>query len=186
MRVTEESQLPISKKKRVCLVWTLLLLLVFSASGCSEQPGIGNYNRGVEYFSRKQVDRAKDHYILAIGEAPDLAEAHINLGLIYMNEGELDLAEDHIRTGIETLERDRKTVARGTSYEEILSVAYGNLGILMVNRARTFDMKLDSDSAAVCWESARGYFEEALVHDPENQYARDRLAEFFGEPGEPE
>jgi Flp pilus assembly protein TadD len=111
----------------------VLLVLVVGCGGLP--PGVAEYNAGVQHQARGERVLAEQQYRLALQKAPDMAEAHLNLGVLHVEAGWLDGAEQEIRQAIALLERDRRTLIDGATYEQTLSLAYGALGTIHMQRA---------------------------------------------------
>jgi hypothetical protein len=75
---------------------------------------------------------AEQQFQLATKDNPDLAEAHIALGMLYANAVRLDTSEQELRAGIRILERMKTTLVPGGDYNRSLSLAYGYLGYVQV------------------------------------------------------
>src|SRR5437016_4196428 len=57
-------------------------------------------NQGVVYLNRKEYDRAKQEFKIAIELSPEYADAHNNLGIYYEQTGDLTRAEESYKNAI--------------------------------------------------------------------------------------
>lgn len=72
-----------------------IFLAAVALVGCGVK-GMENYNTGVQYQQSGQTDLAEQQYKIAIQQNPELGEAYLNLGLIYINKQWFDGAvESH-------------------------------------------------------------------------------------------
>jgi tetratricopeptide (TPR) repeat protein len=99
-----------------------------------EKSGVSPYNQGVQHLQAGETTLAEQEFKLALARNPNLAEAHLNLGLIYRQVGWLDGAETETRKAIEIFERTHQTIVAGETWQQSLSVAYNNLGALELAR----------------------------------------------------
>jgi tetratricopeptide (TPR) repeat protein len=71
----------------VALGYVVLVIVLY------EKTGISAYNEGVQQMDSGQIILAEQQFKLALQRNPDLAEAHLNLGRIYLERGSLDGAQ---------------------------------------------------------------------------------------------
>jgi len=109
----------------------------------------------------------------AIGENPNLAEAHCSLGLIYLDQvANWPAAEQELRQGISIFERNKSTVFPGGDYKSSLSMCYAYLGYVVVEEAV---IRFDIIHTRAVYEEAEGYYKKAVDLDPTNAKAQAGL-----------
>lgn len=145
--------------------------------GCGVQ-GLGNYNKGVEYQQTGQIDLAEQQFKIALQKNSELAEAHLNLGLIYLNKGWYDGAEVSTKRSIEILELTRMTLVEGATWQQTLSIGYNNLGVIEIGRSIEAESQFDIAKAKVHWKKAMPFFRKAIELDPSNAQAQVNIKQF--------
>jgi tetratricopeptide (TPR) repeat protein len=154
-----------------------VLLLGIAGCGVLSPAGLSAYNEGVQHQQRGERDLAEQQFKLALQQQPELAEARINLGLIYIQDGWYDGAEDQTRKGIEILERTKRTLVQGATYQQTLSLAYSNLGVVQISRAQAALLKLSVADAQRFADLARQSLNKAVELDPSNSRAQATLSQ---------
>ena len=145
--------------------------------GCSPQ-GLYDYNKGVQYQQTGQIDLAEQQFKIALQRNPEMAEAHLNLGLIYLNRGWYDGAETSTKKAVEILERTQRTWVKGSTWRQTLSIAYNNLGAIEIGRSIEVASQFDLATAKAHWEKAMTFFGKAVELDPANSQAQVNIQRF--------
>jgi tetratricopeptide (TPR) repeat protein len=127
-----------------------------------------HYNQGVQHEKAGQKDLAEQQFKLALKQFPDLAEAHSNLGAIYLGRGWLDRAETETRKAIEILERTHQTSVESETLEQSMAIEYYNLGAIEVGRA---DETTDTNQRRPHRNAAIVFFQKAIELDPSDAQA---------------
>ena len=141
------------------------------------------FNKGVLYLSLNRNDEAKDLFLAVLQRDPNVADAHVNLALIDLNNGYFEGAEQRLQAalklrpdhavaiynlGLSFLMQNRperaiaefkKAIAKEPKYVQ----AYNNMGVAYRNISRP--------------ESARACFKKALDLDSQNEFARGQMRE---------
>jgi len=141
-------------------------------------PGIEEYNKGVHYQQSGQNELAEQQYKLAVQKNPDLAEAYLNIGLIYTDRTWFDGGELMIKKCIEILNRTGKTLVEGNTLNQTLSIAYNNLGVIAIARALQAEMKFNYALARQYWKVGMAHFRIAVELDPMNSQAQANIQNF--------
>lgn len=141
-------------------------------------PGVQEYNQGLNYQETNQLTLAEQQYNLAIQENPDLAEAYLNLGVIYLNNAWYDGAEQTTNKCISTLQRTQKTLVKGSTVNQTLSIAYNNLGMVEIGRAIQAESKSNSFLARNHWKKGMAYYRKAVQLDPTDSQAQANIEKF--------
>jgi protein O-mannosyl-transferase len=89
---------------------------------------IAEIGMGNVWFGRKDLQKAASHYREALRIKPDYAEAHNNLGMILIQQGQTDAAETQYRQAIKN--------------DPIFEKAYNNLGVLLAIRGNIEEAKV--------------------------------------------
>ena len=141
-----------------------------------------DYNKGVEYQQQQQNDLAEQQFKLALQENPDMAEAHLNMGKIYLDldRGWLEGAENSTKKAIEIFERTKVTYEKGSDYKQPLSAAYNNLGVIEIQRDLQAETVFNMPVAKQHYLKAMGYFKNAVDLDPMDSQAQANLSKFKG------
>jgi len=145
--------------------------------GCEPQ-GFDNYNKGVHYQQAGQIDLAEQQFKIALQKNPEFAEAHLNLGLIYLNRGWYDGAEISTKKAVEILERTQRTWVEGSTWQQTLSIAYNNLGAVEIGRGIEVESQFDFATAKAHWEKAISFFGKAVELNPSNSVAQANIQRF--------
>jgi superkiller protein 3 len=82
------------------LTAALLVLLYGAALAAVPDEAKREYNRGIELTQAKKPDSAIAAYLAAIKIAPDYLDAHINIGALYYEKGDLAKATEHLDEAI--------------------------------------------------------------------------------------
>src|ERR1700738_3501241 len=135
-----------------------MIVITFGA-GCSAVADVGgaagmtNYNNGVNHQGTKQSTLAEQDYKLALQQNPSLAEAHLNLGIMYMDTQWWDDAEEETKQAVALFEKTKTTLVAGATWQQSLSIAYNNLGVIEMSRAQGFDASRNSTQARSHWQA---------------------------------
>jgi tetratricopeptide (TPR) repeat protein len=162
------------------LISITLFLIVYSTSFTSitNDDGIEEYNKGLGYQETNQITLAEQQYKLAIQKNPNLAEAYLNLGLIYLNNGWLQGAEEMTLKSISIFESSNKTIVSGNTPQQSLSIDYNNLGAIEMAKALQYETNYDYSSAKYHWKNGIVYFNKAIQLDPTNSKAQSNINRF--------
>jgi len=147
------------------------------------------FNKGVLYLSQRRNEEAKQQFDLVLARDPNVPDAHVNLGLIDLENGyfqgaeqrfqaALKLRPDHAvamyNLGLSFLlqnrpERAIKEFDRAIAKDRKYVQAYNNKGVAFRKMGRP--------------ESARACFKSALDVEPGNEFARQNIRELDQEKG---
>ena len=116
--------------------------------------GLSEYNEALEYQASGKLDLAEQEYRIALKKNPELAEAHMNVAVIYLERGWLEEVEESTKKAIEIFEKTQKTWIKGPSWGRSLAIAYNNLGMVEINRAIQAERKTMKGRAKSLWEVA--------------------------------
>ncbi len=166
-------------KAFAALVAVGYVVLVAMAVAAYEKSGAPSYNEGVQNMEAGQMGLAEQQFKLALQRNPNLAEAHLNLGKIYLQTGWLDGAGAETGKAVEIFERTHHTVVVGATWEQSLSIAYNNLGAIESARAAQVS---DADQQRVHRETAIADFRKAVELDPSDAQAQANLQRFGTAP----
>ena len=165
------------KRKRFLMVIIGAIALWATCMGCGEK-GFSEYNKALEYQASGKLDLAEQEYKIALQKNPGLAEAHMNVGVIYLERGWLDGAEESTKKAIDIFEKTQKTWIKGSSWQQSLAVAYNNLGMVEINRAGQAERESIKDNAKSHWKVAMSCFEKAVELDSSNSQANANVVKF--------
>lgn len=160
------------------IIFSGCILSIFCLlAGCADQ-GIANFKKAVKYHQSGQSTLAEQQYKLALEKNPELAGAHLNLGLIYIENGLYDEAESSTRKAIEIYERTKGTFIRSSTWQQSLSLAYNNLGVIEMTRCKQAELSDDFATAKSHWKNGMIYFRKAIELDPLNSKAQSSIQAF--------
>lgn len=159
--------------------WVFIILAIIAVIliiyGVSYEPGLREYDKGLKYQETNQLTLAEQQYKIAIQKNPDLAEAYLNLGVIYIENGWYNGAERMIKECITILQRKNKTIVEGYTLDQILSIAYNNLGTICMGRALQAEININISLARDQWKSGMEYYRKAIELDPMNSQAQANI-----------
>lgn len=122
-------------------VYMMMLMLIFSAeafaAGSSSmpeedtRPGIAQYNAGVKLMEQGKYEKAAKKFEAALKKAPNLAEAHNNLGYSLRKQGSqnFERALSHYNKAIEL----KPDLARAYMYRGVLHSLMGNEALALAD-----------------------------------------------------
>lgn len=140
--------------------------------------GLSEYNQGLHYQQTNQDELAEQQYKLAIQKNPDLAEAYLNIGVIYIERTWFDGGEQMTNKCIDILNRTRKTLIKGNTLNQTLSIGYNNLGVVAMGRALQAETKFNYVLARQYWKAGMSHFHKAVELDPMNSQAQASIQNF--------
>lgn len=153
------------------------------------QVGIGNL-----YFKKKEFDKAQNAYLIALEKDSSFLEARYNLGVIYEKKGEYGEAGAQYRMMLEedpnehaARERLAKLYFRAGFYGDAVR-EYATLSLVKLESVRIFlalgqsqvllAAQLDDDEhRKILRKRARESFERVLELTPDNEMAKEHLAQ---------
>ena len=169
-----------SKSAQILVLWgsvaAWIILAVAVGYGLYFDSANYHYNQGIRYLAENPAHPsalAEQQFKIAIDKDPDNAEAHMNLGVYYLRTGWIDGAERETKAAIEIFERTHETKIEGAQWEESLSIAYNNLGVIAVSR-----IAKNPDEAVGLLQEAIADFKKALELDPNNAQAHVNLEKY--------
>nr|WP_320116080.1 tetratricopeptide repeat protein [uncultured Desulfuromonas sp.] len=112
----------------------LLTVAIGTLNGCT-RPGEDEFNKGIEAQRDNQLEQAKELFHTALSKDPSLAEAHINLGYVYLREKNYDKAWEETTVGLEKIKESHKTIVMGQTWQDQAALAYNNLAKIVFEKA---------------------------------------------------
>lgn len=113
------------------------------------------FSYGVAFSQRGYFDQAVAFFQIVVRDYPDYADAHYNLGTLYLQKKMLSEAREHLL----------KAVQISPGYAN----AWNNLGLLALDESRL--------------EEAVGYFENAVRQNPQYEVALENLGNLYRQLG---
>lgn len=160
-------------------VYFFIVIITFLLTyGCENHSGIEEYNKGINYQENNHTALAEQQYKLAIKKNPNLAEAYLNLGLIYIEDGWLEGGEKMTLKSISLFKSSNKTIITGNTLEQSLSIAYNNLGVIEIQRAIEYEIDYNYLLSKSHWEKGMEYFYVAVNLDATNSKAQSNIKRF--------
>jgi len=161
---------------RTLFIGLLLLLPLLTITGCSStDPGENEFNKGIEAERFDKLDLAQQLFEKALKKNPKLAEAHINLGLIFIKKKNPDRAWQETTTGLEIIEQTKTTIVMGGTWQEQASLAYNNLAKIVFDRALEAYQAGDSETMKQHKDHALSLLQQAVELNPDNELAVSSL-----------
>ncbi len=140
--------------------------------------GMSDYNEGVKLMTEGSNELAEQCFKTALQKNPSSGEAHLNLGIIYMNRGWADGAEQSTVRAIRLLEEAGKTSIGGSTLNQTLALCYNNLGWIEMNRVVDAENRLDITTAKKHWQKGMVSFQRAITLDPGCSVAQGNLVRY--------
>lgn len=88
------------------LLWTAILLILFGNVTLASDTPMTLFAEGIQELNRGEIDAAAKTFTRVTAIAPDFADAHYHLGLIYYQQSEFQKAIDAFANTLELLPRD--------------------------------------------------------------------------------
>lgn len=162
---------------RTLFLSLLLILPLLFSTGCSTtDPGENEFNKGIEAERFDKLDLAQQLFEEALKKNPKLAEAHINLGLIYIKKNNPDRAWEETTTGLEIIKETKTTIVMGGTWQEQASLAYNNLAKIVFDKAIEAYQAGDIEAMNQHKDHALSLLQQAVELSPDNELATDSLA----------
>ncbi len=154
--------------------WGSVLLLLMTGYSPPDLTFIPDYyyNLGLEHEKQGAYSKAIKNFEVAARNDPNMAQAHLALGAVYLKSGKYDKSEEATTRAIVTLPRSK---VKGGDYKASLSVAYNNLGAIEELRTAAAMMRFEFDLAENHLDKARGYYISAVEVNPANKLASSNL-----------
>lgn len=159
------------------LLISLLLLPIFALTGCNTtDPGEAEFNKGIEAERYNKLDLAQQLFEQALQKNPTLAEAHINLGLIFIKKKNVDRAWEETMKGLEIINETKTTIVMGGTWQEQASLAYNNLAKIVFDKAIAAYEAGDNETMKQHKDHALSLLQQAVEISSKNELAASSLA----------
>ncbi|MDY0191374.1 MAG: hypothetical protein RBR22_11635 [Desulfuromonas sp.] len=158
--------------RTLCAI-TLSLLIVSCGSNVT---GEAEYNKGIEAINADKIELAQKLFIQATQINPQLAEAHINLGLVYIKTHQLDKAWDETQKGLNIINTSKSTIVRGSSWQEQAALANNNLAKIVFDKAIHARKSGDLIASESLQKEALTYLKTAIEMAPENELIQKNIS----------
>ncbi len=158
--------------KTFCIILTLLMTILLG--GCTN-PGEDEYNKGIEAQRANKIELAQNLFKQALTKDPTLAEAYINLGYIHIQKKQFDKAWRETETGLNILQKTKKTIVMGAEWQDQAAIAYNNLAKIAFNRALDARASGDKDKQQQYKQQTLDLLNKAAKLDPENDMVQSSL-----------
>ncbi|HUU45590.1 MAG TPA: tetratricopeptide repeat protein [Acidobacteriota bacterium] len=142
--------------RRVAVAGIILVLMPGLVVAEVSDEAKRQFNNGVEYEKADKPDSAIAAYTAALAEAPDYLDAHINVGALYYQKGDLTNAAQHLEHAVRL--------------DSTQASAYKNLGLVR--------------QQAEEYPAAVAAFTRYLSYQPDDGGAWASLAQVYKESGE--
>lgn len=174
MAVTEKNTMALIKQNAGAYFWGSILLLFMTGYSPPDLTFIPDYyyDLGLEHEKHGAYGKAIKKFEIATRNDPNMAEAYLALGAVYLKSGDYDKSEKATTRAIVTLPRSN---VKGADYRVSLSVAYNNLGAVEESRTAAAMMRFEFDLAEIHLEKARGYYFSAVEVNSTNKLAISNL-----------
>lgn len=150
------------------------LLLTLTLTACSE-PGEDDFNKGIEAERSNNFELAQHLYQSALEKDPTLAEAHINLGFVYLRNKQFDKAWQETTKGLELVQQTQKTIVIGKSWQDQAALAYNNLAKIEFEKALEAHKTGQQESMLHHKTQTLSLLRQALELVPEHEMALKNL-----------
>ena len=155
---------------RSTIIKTFLLGMILFLTGCSA-PGEETYNNGVKALNNGKPAEARNLFLRALEENPQIAEAYLNLGRIDIKQGTYSKARENTLIALEMLEENKKTIVSGGTWQQQAALACNNMASIAFQQSleQSDGEKPDSDSSKRLLNEAKTWLDKAIGVDPENE-----------------
>ena len=155
---------------------TIIILAAFLlTTGCSTAPGENEFNKGIEAERADKLDLAQKLFETALEKNPSIAEAHINLGLIFIKKKDYDRAWKETTLGLNMAKESKTTIVMGGTWQEQAALAYNNLAKIVFDRAIEAHHAGDLEKRQEYQNQAISLLEQAIELSPEHELATKSL-----------
>lgn len=154
----------------------MVLTALLFTTGCSNSPGEQEFNKGIEAERADKLDLAQELFEIALEKNPNIAEAHINLGLIYIKKKDYDRAWKETNIGLEMAKESKTSIVMGGTWEDQAALAYNNLAKITFDRAIEAHYAGDLDKRQKLKNKTISLLEQAIELSPEHELAIKSLA----------
>ncbi len=151
-----------------------MLILLTAACG-STRVGENEYNKGIEAFKADKIELAQQLFEKSIQKNPKLAEAYINLGMVYIKQHKTEKAWQTTQTGLDVINQTRDTIIRGGSWQEQAALANNNLAKIVFDKAITAYNKKDISTSKKLQNEALSYLSKAIKLAPEDELIKKNI-----------
>lgn len=161
--------------KKSIIALCVLLLSLLTASCGSNIAGEAEYNKGIEAINADKFELAQQLFEKAAQKNPQLAEAHINLGLVYIKSRQFDKAWEETQKGLEALKTYKTTIVRGSSWQEQAALANNNLAKIVFDKAINARENGNLVASKSFQAQALTYLKVAIEMAPENELIQKNI-----------
>lgn len=161
-------------KKNMITLCTLLLSILTVSCG-SNTPGEAEYNKGIEAINADKIELAQQLFEQSAQKNPQLAEAHINLGLVYIKTRQFDKAWDETQKGLDVITVSKTTIVRGSTWQEQAALANNNLAKIIFDKAINARENSNLAASKLFQEEALTYLKLAIELAPENELIQKNI-----------
>ncbi len=162
-------------KKHIITLCALALSFLTVSCG-SNIVGEAEYNKGIEAIKADKVELAQQLFEQSAQKNPQLAEAYINLGMVYIKTHELNKAWSATQKGLEIITATKKTIIRGGSWQDQAALANNNLAKIIFDKAISARENDDLSASKSLQEEALIYLRKAIELAPENELIQKNIA----------
>ncbi|MEA3465016.1 MAG: tetratricopeptide repeat protein [Thermodesulfobacteriota bacterium] len=157
---------------KFCIIALTALLLT---TGCTTAPGEQEFNKGIEAERADKLDLAQELFETALEKNPNIAEAHINLGLIFIKKKDYDRAWKETTIGLEMAKESKTTIVMGGSWQDQAALAYNNLAKIVFDRAIEAHYAGNLEKRQEYKNQTISLLEQAIELSPEHELATKSL-----------
>lgn len=156
-------------------MFALVLSLLIVSCG-SNVKGEAEYNKGIEAIKVDNLELAQQQFTQSIQKNPQLAEAHINLGLVYIKTHQPDKAWDETQKGLRIIAKTRTTIIKASSWHEQAALANNNLAKIIFDKALHAKQSGDLAASKDLQTEALTYLKKATEMAPDNELIQKNLS----------
>ncbi len=158
------------------IITIILLTITLFATGCSTRPGEDEFNKGIEAHRANNTELAQQMFEQSLQKNPLLAEAHINLGMVYIKINDPERAWNETMAGLDLINKTKKTIIIGGTWEEQAALANNNLAKIVFDKAIAARENNDLENMEKFKAEALRYLEKAAKLYDENELITKNIA----------
>ncbi|MDD3627525.1 MAG: hypothetical protein PHV06_09415 [bacterium] len=110
-----------------------LAAMIVSVFAGSYDTAVDLYNQGVDLHD-SNPNAALQKYLKSLEYDKTIGEVYLNIGLIYINQNNLDKGEEYTIKAMETFLSTNKKISDSQTFERLVAICNNNIGVIYLRR----------------------------------------------------